>query len=611
MEGINFKSILNESGKNKVVVKKIEILPGTDGALSTLSEILNMTLQFLEENTKKSNLISIVDDGSIDVKEIREIMHTVINDTIESRFKIDMVPSSWLFNNKPKSSLIALLVLCNIMQYTQQDLTKMIASGTFFLTFAEPQNESLVLKMFDFAGLGLVLKKYLPNGRVALLFRQKHFFNKSSVLNINDDKDWFNKIRTIITSADCDRLIIVFRSNEYSNLCEKLAILQEELHGSKIQIVDIQDPQVLEFSLQDPLYNSHMDLNLKMNILLPGKIWGTYKYFPIVSNLQNVSNWTAEYQNSSALDSISWVEGFPTKSTKTVKVEYSAINQADFLLQTDKPTLEDITKNRIDIKSVGQEYSGINSKGTRVMGIATNNILSNYIIPDSDFTWNIPDKWSLEDAATVPVAYIVAYLSLVLKGNLLNNESIFIYNASCSIGQAIVNLALNITSQVFLGHTSNRDKNFLKNIYPNIPENNFIQITKGFSQQFWSQTKGKGVNLVIYNNDDLSNLESCVKNVKKFGRIIVIGSMHEAFGMSVGMEVFDENVIMSSIILKKLRNLNLDTKRKLSQMIENGISRQIVKPIPKRVYPRQMLKHAFINGASKDFFEKVKLYSRT
>ena len=32
--------------------------------------------------------------------------------------------------------------------------------------------------------------------------------------------------------------------------------------------------------------------------------------------------------------------------------------------------------------------------------------------------WEIPDDWSLRDAASVPVAYGTAYLSLVMRANI-------------------------------------------------------------------------------------------------------------------------------------------------------------------------------------------------
>ena len=44
-------------------------------------------------------------------------------------------------------------------------------------------------------------------------------------------------------------------------------------------------------------------------------------------------------------------------------------------------------------------------KGKRVMGMVNAGALSTLIYGDIDLMWDIPDGWSFEDAATVPVVY--------------------------------------------------------------------------------------------------------------------------------------------------------------------------------------------------------------
>lgn len=69
---------------------------------------------------------------------------------------------------------------------------------------------------------------------------------------------------------------------------------------------------------------------------------------------------------------------------------------------------------------VGFEFSGCDSRGNRVMG-TKDQALSTLIEPDPNMTWKIPDEWSLEDAATVPVVYgTVLCAFMVLKTVFLN-----------------------------------------------------------------------------------------------------------------------------------------------------------------------------------------------
>jgi hypothetical protein len=51
------------------------------------------------------------------------------------------------------------------------------------------------------------------------------------------------------------------------------------------------------------------------------------------------------------------------------------------------------------------EFSGRDQKGERVMGIVTSGALASMVLADKNLLWNVPTHWTLEDAATVPVAY--------------------------------------------------------------------------------------------------------------------------------------------------------------------------------------------------------------
>ncbi|XP_043468900.1 fatty acid synthase-like [Leptopilina heterotoma] len=352
------------------------------------------------------------------------------------------------------------------------------------------------------------------------------------------------------------------------------------------------------------ILNESWRKNIVTEEILPGKVLGTFEHFPLSFNLQQqVSNWRADQLKSLDLNSISWVEELASNLENKIKIEYSSVNRTDILLANSKTSLES-TRSTYEMKSFGQEYSGINSQGNRVMGIVANNGISNYTTPDIDFTWKIPEDWSLEDAATVPLAYSTAYLALMIQGELKSNELIFIYDGACSIGQALINLAFDITSKVFVGHNSNAERNFLKEVYPSIPDNHFIQLTKDFRNQLLVQTEDKKINLIIYNSDDINNLEDCLSCVKEFERIVVIGNFQESYYTSIGMLQFNNSISLFSIIPRKVINQTQETKQKLSEMLQRGISTQIVKPLPKRIYSREMLKNAFIAGSLMDVFHK-------
>jgi fatty acid synthase len=51
------------------------------------------------------------------------------------------------------------------------------------------------------------------------------------------------------------------------------------------------------------------------------------------------------------------------------------------------------------------EFSGRDQKGQRVMGMIDQQAIASVVLGDRTMLWDVPDHWTLEDAATVPVAF--------------------------------------------------------------------------------------------------------------------------------------------------------------------------------------------------------------
>ena len=95
------------------------------------------------------------------------------------------------------------------------------------------------------------------------------------------------------------------------------------------------------------------------------------------------------------------------------------------------------------------EYSGKTKYGERIAGMINHKALATAvkIVPESSFV--VPDEWSLEEAATVPVVYITCYYGLIVRGNLQPGESILIHSGTGGIGQAAINIALSMDCEIY------------------------------------------------------------------------------------------------------------------------------------------------------------------
>lgn len=54
---------------------------------------------------------------------------------------------------------------------------------------------------------------------------------------------------------------------------------------------------------------------------------------------------------------------------------------------------------------LGLEFTGRDSSGRRVMGMVAARGLATTVLADPGFLWEVPSKWTLEQAATIPVVY--------------------------------------------------------------------------------------------------------------------------------------------------------------------------------------------------------------
>lgn len=163
------------------------------------------------------------------------------------------------------------------------------------------------------------------------------------------------------------------------------------------------------FSLDDPLYKNQLKKDLALNVY-KNNVWGSYRHLLLEPpSLVEAHHCTV---NSTVRGDLQWFSGHivpyteKPEESKIVHVYYSALNHRDILLTTAKLAPEVVVKGRINQSSaIGFEYSGRCENGERVMGMIASQALTTLLEFDPFLSWKVPDHWSLEEAATVPVVY--------------------------------------------------------------------------------------------------------------------------------------------------------------------------------------------------------------
>ncbi|GFY45745.1 fatty acid synthase, partial [Trichonephila inaurata madagascariensis] len=68
---------------------------------------------------------------------------------------------------------------------------------------------------------------------------------------------------------------------------------------------------------------------------------------------------------------------------------------------------------------LGLEFSGReDSTGKRVCGFAPARAMATSILADPEYCFDVPDNWTLEEAATVPIVYATLPITPSLRGKI-------------------------------------------------------------------------------------------------------------------------------------------------------------------------------------------------
>ncbi|MFC4468507.1 SDR family NAD(P)-dependent oxidoreductase, partial [Streptomyces xiangluensis] len=99
------------------------------------------------------------------------------------------------------------------------------------------------------------------------------------------------------------------------------------------------------------------------------------------------------------------------------------------------------------VVEVGPEVTGL-AVGDRVMGLL-DGAFGPTACTDARLLARIPEAWTYEQAASVPIVFLTAYYALVDLAGLKSGESVLIHAAAGGVGMAAVQLAQHLGAEVF------------------------------------------------------------------------------------------------------------------------------------------------------------------
>lgn len=131
--------------------------------------------------------------------------------------------------------------------------------------------------------------------------------------------------------------------------------------------------------------------------------------------------------------------------------------------------------------------------GDKVIALAPNAIAS-YTMTDAHCVAPMPLGMSFEEAATIPVAFVTAYYSLVRLARLQKNERVLIHSAAGGVGLAAVQIAQSIGARVLATAGTDEKRDYLRSIGV---EHVMDSRARAWAEEVMLQTAGAGVDVVL------------------------------------------------------------------------------------------------------------------
>uniref|UniRef100_A0A1A9W883 Fatty acid synthase n=1 Tax=Glossina brevipalpis TaxID=37001 RepID=A0A1A9W883_9MUSC len=426
----------------------------------------------------------------------------------------------------------------------------------------------------------------------------KKFALEPAVVEISDsDKElmWLLQVQQSINNKTPT---IVYAHNEKLNgLIGLVNCLRKEPDGHLITCFFINDERAPAFNINEPLYAAQYALGLAINVYQNGR-WGSYRHLQLNPNTEVAPRKDHVYGNvlqRGDLSSLRWFEGPLKPEDCDIKIAYSSVNFRDLMLATGRLAVDLYGSSRLDQSCVlGFEYSGIHMKtGHRIMSMVVKGGVGSYVEKPSRLIWDVPDHWSLKDAATVPVVYITVYYAFFMVSDIRKGKSILIHAGTGGIGLAAIRVALAYNLEVFTTCSTSQKKQFLLDTFPQLKESHIGNSRDtSFVRMIIRETNGKGVDFVL-NSLSEDKLLASVRCLGVSGHFLEIGKFDMANDTKLGMSCFLKEIKFNAVLADRLLTASDEEVAHLKALIDNDIANGIIQPLPATVFQAHEIEQAF------------------
>jgi NADPH:quinone reductase-like Zn-dependent oxidoreductase/acyl carrier protein len=185
-------------------------------------------------------------------------------------------------------------------------------------------------------------------------------------------------------------------------------------------------------------------------------------------------------------------------------------------------------------------------RGDRVCALSSSAFSTHVTVPAA-LVARLPDEMSFEAGATIPVAFLTAYYSLIWQAKLDRGESVLIHGGAGAVGMAAIQIAQARGAHVIATAGSQAKRDMLKAL--NVPHvldsrsTNFVASVRAIT--------GAGVDVVL-NSLAGEAMERSIACLRPFGRFVELGKRDYVANTHIGLRPFRNNLSYFGVDLDQL-----------------------------------------------------------
>ncbi len=418
-------------------------------------------------------------------------------------------------------------------------------------------------------------------------------YNKKSIhqrLQFNKDdlktcQDYYNALNDNTNK----RLWLMGNSASAPGLTGLVRSLRKEPNGDRVRCLFVDDSN----KVSKRQISKVLKHDLATNVFKNG-IWGSYQYRELPeTDMVETDSAYMQVMTKGDFSSMRWISAPDLCHESDVyDVNYCALNFKDIMLASGKLPAE---SGGTYHDCPGMEFSGIrNRDGQRVMGIAVKALSTKVILQRKvDRAWKVPESWTLEEAATVPLVYLTVYLGLIIRAGMKQGQKVLIHSGSGGIGIAAINLALSMQCEVFTTVGSEEKRKYIKKKFPQIDDDHIgYSRDTSFEKLVFQQTNGHGVDIVLNSLSGELMLAS-LRVLAMNGHFVEIGKFDRIQDTPLGMSIFLKDISIHGVDLSSTILHNPDETKRLLQLFDKGIKSGVIKPLDRTIFDYDEVEDAF------------------